>query len=144
MFAMSSLSRLLFVLISAAMSPSFVQSVQAEPAVLEKLLAVKFTKMGVTLTVWTGGCTKKSDFEIMSRRLKKRVVSIEVRRLAPDVCKGNFPDGVKLLFSWSELRAPNRTKILLRNPIVHSGKLTTTFDPNSVRTVSTRTWRLVA
>ncbi len=115
-------SRVLFVFICAAMPlPLGQTSVQGESAGLEKLLAAKPTKTGIALTVSTGGCTKKSDFEITSHRIKDRVASIEVRRLTPDVCKGNFPDGIKLFFSWSELQLLNRTKILIKNPIEHSG-----------------------
>jgi len=124
MFRTPSSSRLLFAFLCATMPLPFAQTVQAEPAALEKLLAAKPSKSGLILTVSTGGCTKKSDFEITSHRVKKRVASIEVRRLAPDACKGNFPDGMQLSFSWNELRVSSKTKILIKNPVGHWGKVT--------------------
>ena len=120
---MPSPSRLLFVFVcTAASSLPCGPAARAEPAALEKLLAAKRTNAGIMLTVSTGGCTKKTDFEVTSHRITRRVTSIEVRRLTPDVCKGNFPEGMNLLFSWSELKVSNRTKILIENPIDRLGK----------------------
>jgi hypothetical protein len=126
------------IVICIAMLLAFAQTARAEPAALEKLLTAKPTKTGLTLTVSTGGCTKKSDFEITSHRLKRHVASVEVRRLAPDTCKGNFPEGTKLSFSWSELRVRKHSKILIKNPIVHTAKSGDPLRRNSVHTVVAR------
>jgi hypothetical protein len=144
MTGMPSPSRLLHFLIYAAVPLFFAQAVRAESAALEKLLAAKPTKTGLALTVSTGGCTKKTDFEIKSHRIKKRVASVEVRRVTPDACKGNFPDGMKLSFSWSELKVPNKTKILVKNPIEHSGKLTHNFRGEPARRIAMRTCHRLA
>jgi len=101
----------------------FGQVVRAEPPALERLLSAKPTKKGLTLTVSTGGCTEKADFQITSHRTGSRVASIEVRRLTPDACKGNFPDGMTLSFSWKELKLPKKTTISIKNPVEHPSKL---------------------
>jgi hypothetical protein len=90
---------------------------RAEPAPLAELLAAETTKDGLALTVPTGGCTKKSDFELTSSPVKNGAAVVEVRRLAPDVCKGNFPNGLKLSFSWAELKLPEHAKMSVKNPV---------------------------
>jgi hypothetical protein len=123
MLGNSSATRLFFVFVCSAGTLAFAQTARAESPALEKLLTAKPTKAGLTLTVTTGGCTKKSDFEIKSHRLRKRVASIEVHRLAPDTCKGNFPQGMELSFSWTELKVPRNSKILIKNPVEHPTRL---------------------
>lgn len=132
------------IVICAAMWLAFAQTARAESPSLEKLLTAKPTKSGLTLTVSTGGCTKKSDFEITSHRLRRHVASVEVRRLASDTCKGNFPEGTTLSFSWSELKVPKHSKILIKNPIAHAGNLGRSWRRHSVRTVKVRTCHRVA
>jgi hypothetical protein len=115
MFAMSYLKCCM--LIAAAVLLPLGQWARAEPAPLAELLAAEATKDGLTLTVPTGGCTKKSDFELTSSPVKNGAAVIEVRRPTPDTCKGNFPDGLKLAFSWAELKLPEHTKISVKNPV---------------------------
>lgn len=116
-FAMSYFNRML---IAAAVLLPCVPGMAAEPAPLAELLAAEPTKDGLTLTVPTGGCTKKSDFEVTASAVQKGAAIIEVRRPVPDVCKGNFPDGLKLAFSWSDLNLPPRTKISVKNLVLNA------------------------
>lgn len=116
-------------LIAAAVLLPLGQRARAESAPLAELLAAEATKDGLTLTVPTGGCTKKSDFELTSSRVKNGAAVIEVRRPTPDVCKGNFPDGLKLAFSWAELKLPEHTKISVKNPVENA-------EPSQQRAVS--------
>jgi hypothetical protein len=138
MFQIPSRSRIFCVFLCAAIPLSFGPIAKAESVALETLLAAKPTKSGLTLTVSTGGCTKKSDFEIASHRIRKGVASIEARRLMPDVCKGNFPDGMKLSFTWAELKVPKKTKILIRNPIERQGRSARNHRSTSVRHIARR------
>ncbi|MGP0088685.1 MAG: hypothetical protein ACLPKB_01795 [Xanthobacteraceae bacterium] len=112
---MSSLTR--YMLVAAAILLPLGQRAGAEPAPLAELLAVEATKDGLTLTVPTGGCTKKSDFELTSSPAKNGAAVVEVRRPIPDTCKGNFPDGLKLAYSWAELKLPKHTKISVKNAV---------------------------
>ena len=86
-------------------------------ATAEELIAAEDTPAGITITVSTGGCTKKSDFEVSSSSLKNGEASVEFRRRNRDTCKGNFPDGTKLEFTWGDLKLPQGTKLLVKNPI---------------------------
>jgi hypothetical protein len=115
MFAMSYLTRCM--LVAASVLLPLGERARAELAPLAELLAAEATEDGLTLTVPTGGCTKKSDFELTSSPAKNGAAVVEVRRLTPDVCKGNFPDGLKLSFSWAELKLPEHTKISVKNPV---------------------------
>ena len=128
----------LVVLLCALVPLPFGQVVRAEPPALERLLSAKPTKRGLTLTVSTGGCTEKSDFQITSHRTGSRGASIEVRRLTPDACKGNFPDGMTLSFSWKELKLPKKTTISIKNPIEHQSKVASNIRYGSIRHDRTR------
>jgi hypothetical protein len=114
-FEMSYLTR--YMLIATAILLPLGQRAGAAPAPLAELLATEATKDGLTLTVPTGGCTKKSDFELTSSPVKNSAAVVEVRRPIPDTCKGNFPGGLKLAFSWAELKLPEHTKISVKNPV---------------------------
>ena len=82
---------------------------------LERVIAAEPTPAGITITVATGGCAKKADFEIASSPVTDGKASIELRRTKPDPCKGNFPDGLKLQFGWAELKLPEGTQLALKN-----------------------------
>jgi hypothetical protein len=82
---------------------------------LERVIAAEPTPAGITITVATGGCSKKADFEIASSPVTDGKASIELRRTKPDPCKGNFPDGLKLQFGWAELKLPEGTQLALKN-----------------------------
>lgn len=83
----------------------------------EELISAKETPAGIDVTVPTGGCTKKADFQVSSSPIENGEAAIEFYRLRRDTCKGNFPDGLKLQFSWAELKLPEGTKLSVRNPV---------------------------
>ncbi|MFY9643185.1 MAG: hypothetical protein WCD20_14705 [Rhodomicrobium sp.] len=84
---------------------------------LDEVMAVEATKTGVTLTVPTGGCTQKADFEVSSSPVTNGQAAVEFRRLFRDTCKGFFPEGLKLDFTWADLKLPEGTKVAVKNPI---------------------------
>jgi hypothetical protein len=94
-------------------------TVQASPAEapLADILKAEPTDAGINVTVPTGGCTKKADFELSSQPPAQGAAKVEIRRLKSDWCKGNFPDGIKFLFSWDDLKLPAGTKLSLANPV---------------------------
>jgi hypothetical protein len=87
---------------------------QSEP--LERLLSTETDANGISVTVPTGGCTSKSDFEVSSHPAGSGKAEIEFKRLKPDDCKGNFPRGLKLNFSWNDLKLPPGTTLVVKNP----------------------------
>jgi len=89
----------------------------AEGAPLAELKAAETTGAGISVTVATGGCTEKSDFEAGAQPAAKGAANVEIRRLKRDDCKGNFPAGLKLLFTWNELKLPAGTKLHVKNPM---------------------------
>jgi hypothetical protein len=89
----------------------------ADPAELEELLASERTPAGIDITVETGGCTGKSDFEVTSDPVKNGEAGIAFRRLTRDDCKGFYPKGLKLHYSWTDLKLPEGTKLSVKNPI---------------------------
>jgi hypothetical protein len=91
--------------------------VGAEPLPLAELITAETTEAGLSVTVPTGGCTQKSDFEVTSSGVTRGEASIEIRRLRPDHCKGNFPEGMKLVFTWDDLKLPKDIRLLVKNRI---------------------------
>ncbi len=89
----------------------------AGQAPLANLAAAAPTDAGLNVTVPTGGCTKKADFEVSAQPPSKGAARIEIRRLKIDYCKGNFPDGLKLSFTWDELKLPAGTKLTVVNKV---------------------------
>ena len=75
---------------------------------LERVIAAEPTPAGIAITVATGGCAKKDDFQIASSPAGNGKATIELRRTKPDLCKGNFPDGLKLQFGWAGAETPRR------------------------------------
>jgi len=111
-----SLSKRILLITAFALLPAL-ECAGAEPAPLAELLAAETTAAGLNVTVPTGGCTQKSDFDVTSRALAHGGASIEIRRLREDSCKGNFPDGLKLVFTWDDLKLPGPTKLTIKNRI---------------------------
>jgi hypothetical protein len=90
---------------------------RAAEAPLADLMAAEPTDAGINVTVPTGGCTKKADFEVSAQPPAQGAAKVEIRRLKSDYCKGFFPDGIKLSFTWEDLKLPAGTKLSLTNPV---------------------------
>jgi hypothetical protein len=88
---------------------------RAEQPPLAELMSVEPVETGINVTVPTGGCTKKADFEASASQASKGAAKIEIRRLRRDSCKGYFPDGLKFSFTWDDLKLPPGTKLTVAN-----------------------------
>ncbi len=88
---------------------------RAEQPPLAELVSVEPVEAGINVTVPTGGCTKKADFDVSASQASKGAAKVEIRRLNRDFCKGYFPDGLKLLFTWDDLKLPAGTKLTVAN-----------------------------
>ncbi len=84
-------------------------------APLADLISAEPAEGGLSVTVPTGGCTAKTDFEVSAQPAPHGAARIEIRRLKDDNCKGNFPAGLKLLFTWSDLKLPSGTRLIVKN-----------------------------
>jgi hypothetical protein len=58
---------------------------------------------GLEVRVPTGGCTSKGDFGIEKNTVGTNHNFITIIRNREDFCKGYFPEGTLLHFSWAEL-----------------------------------------
>jgi hypothetical protein len=105
----------------------------AAEAPLADLMAAEPNDGGINVTVPTGGCTKKGDFAVSTRPVTQGAARIEFKRLKPDYCKGNFPEGIKLSFTWDDLKLPAGTKLTVTNPVADQPAL-----PKAVRKASHR------
>ncbi len=83
---------------------------------LDRIVSAEPSPTGIAVTVPTGGCTKKADFEVSSSPAGAGKATIELHRTKPDTCKGNFPDGLKLQYTWAELNLPEGTQLSVKNP----------------------------
>lgn len=90
---------------------------RAENAPLDEIKGSEQNTAGVNVTVMTGGCTKKEDFQVSTHPGTSGVMDIEFKRLHADRCKGNFPDGIKIQFTWGDLKLPEGTKLAIKNPV---------------------------
>lgn len=90
---------------------------RAENTPLDEIKGSEQNTAGVNVTVMTGGCTKKEDFQVSTRPGASGVMDVELKRLHADRCKGNFPDGIKIQFTWGDLKLPEGTKLAVKNPL---------------------------
>ena len=65
---------------------------------------------GLSINVQTGGCTDKQDF-----RLGTDATGITLLRQTPDVCKGWFPHGKWIDFTWAELATVGITPSMVKD-----------------------------
>ena len=45
------------------------------------------------------------------------IPSIELHRMYRDTCKGNFPEGLKLQFTWADIKLPKGTNVTVKNRV---------------------------
>ena len=88
---------------------------QANASTSESLLGVNTSSEGIEFQVYSGGCTKKQDFELL--QLESFPVQLDLRRLNKDFCEAYLPYGTKILYTWDELGVSQGTRFILRNDI---------------------------
>jgi len=94
------------------------------------------TADGIEIDAPTGGCTTKDSFSTSTSVTSGGEVEIVFHRKDDDNCKGNFPGGVNLLFTWNDIRIPAGSKVKVENPaslarcpFCGSGELVKKTDP---------------
>lgn len=79
----------------------------------EPIMRYKVCAAGLAITVRTNGCTSKDDFV-----LSNKDGNVTLTRNVPDSCKGFFPAGTVLFWSWGEVGSNGRKFRAITNPIV--------------------------
>lgn len=84
---------------------------------IEVLKAISVNQKGIVITVRTGGCTDRSDFEFEFLE-NDQGLEIAIVRKTKDYCKGYFPKGVQYSFSWEETGLnDDSSEVRIINPI---------------------------
>ena len=73
-------------------------SLPSNTAAPETLYGATWSDAGLTLQVFSGGCTSAADF-----RITRSEAGLTVQRTKEDLCEAYFEDGVAVSFGWAEL-----------------------------------------
>ena len=87
---------------------------------LEMVLAFRATGTQLVFCVVSGGCTETEHFKLDVRRRSGKA-EVTLTRLVPDNCKGNFPDGTEIKFSYAKIGLDRNDVIRLCNPVRQVG-----------------------
>lgn len=100
----------------------------AKNQAVEPLKAVARSADGVSVTVYTGGCTQKSHFSWQKTTGQPVGAPTELTlvRNTPDKCYAHIPDGMVIAFSYGELGVNAKDSFTIGNPVVAPG-----VDPGS-------------
>ncbi|HBH89350.1 hypothetical protein [Ponticaulis sp.] len=71
----------------------------------------------VTVRVPSNGCTDKSYFKVDVDREDHNTFYVEFEREREDHCRGLMPEGVELVYSFSELGIPAGASVVIENPV---------------------------
>lgn len=103
----------LAVLTSFCSTPAFPSPEQTGS---EELIGYRFSEAGVEFIVQTGGCTEKEDFALTATAEPSvqtpagtgdgpgPIIWLHLQRLEADLCRGFFPGGTSIHYSFEELR----------------------------------------
>lgn len=91
---------------------------QATPT-LESLYGDFFNEAGVSIQVFSGGCTDKESFAIL-KESSRGVQQIYFYRVKPDLCKAYYKYGRFVNFTYSDLGLTKSDRFKIMNPRVTS------------------------
>jgi hypothetical protein len=85
---------------------------------IETLMGFRVDGAALHFRVATGGCTTVDDFrlEVEPRRPGTEHVTMLLRRVRADSCKGYFPDGTEITFDGTAHGIAPGQPMLVRNP----------------------------
>lgn len=100
-----------------------VKSSESESAAVEPLKELSRTADGVTVRVYTGGCTEKAHFswKKTADQPKGAPVELILMRNTKDKCYAHIPDGMVISFSHGELGVKSSDSFVVGNPVVMPG-----------------------
>lgn len=83
---------------------------------LETLFGLLQDQEGITVQVFSGGCTGKDNFQVSSAQVAG-VIQISITRTTMDYCRAYFQYGTNLFFSYEELGVQRGQKFEVQNLI---------------------------
>jgi hypothetical protein len=86
----------------------------------EPVLAFRATGDGLRFRVQTGGCTSAQNFQLGVQRSSGQA-QLTLTRVVPDSCKGDFPEGTEITFSYDAAGIDRADAIQLMNRLVTYG-----------------------
>lgn len=91
--------------------------------VVEPLKSLARSAKGVSVRVYTGGCTDKSHFEWTKSQdtANKEPIELVLHRTQKDNCYAHIPEGIALDFSYDELGVAADAVFTIGNPVVMPG-----------------------
>ena len=87
---------------------------------IEPVLAFHTTGTQLVFRVFSGGCTETEHFHLDVRRRNGKA-EVTLTRIVPDNCKGDFPDGTEIRFSYAKIGLDRNDVIRLCNPVRQAG-----------------------
>ncbi len=84
---------------------------------LESLYGDFYNQSGVSIQVFSGGCTSKDSFAVQKQN-SRGVALIYFYRIKPDLCKAFFRYGMILNFTYEDLGLQYRDRFKIMNPYV--------------------------
>lgn len=96
---------------------------QKSAAVVEPLKELSRDAQGVTVRVYTGGCTEKEHFvwKITPDQPKGAPTELTLYRTTKDRCYANIPEGLVIRFNYKELGVTAKDSFTIGNPIQMPG-----------------------
>lgn len=102
-----------------------VNSTAEATEVVEPLKSLARTKAGLTVRVYTGGCTDKSHFawkQVPAGELSKKApAELIMVRTQKDNCYAHIPEGMVIDFSYAELGLKPDAVFTVGNPVIMQG-----------------------
>jgi hypothetical protein len=89
---------------------------QSGPARSEAVLAFRDTGDSLRIRVSTGGCTTANDFNVNVDRSRGQA-HVTLVRVVPDNCKGDFPEGTEIAFSYEAAGVQPAERVQLMNRV---------------------------
>ena len=89
---------------------------QSEAARSETVLGFRATGDTLRVRVSTGGCTTANDFNVNVDRSGGQA-QVTLVRVAPDNCKGDFPEGTEIAISYEAAGVGRAERVQLMNRV---------------------------
>lgn len=104
--------------VAKTMSEDQIEVIEAEP-----LKSLARSAKGVSVRVYTGGCTDKSHFVWKKSQdlANKEPIELVLHRTQKDNCYAHIPEGIALDFSYDELGVAADAVFTIGNPVVMPG-----------------------
>lgn len=91
-------------------------AINAKASGPETLMGYVHDEQGITVQVFSGGCTRKEDFYVQKEIVKNRIVLTFFRKF-PDTCLALIRYGEKITFSYGELDLGFQPRFKIKNPV---------------------------